>query len=546
MSLIRYLLQQSWQLLSGATFAGLISGFCGAALAALISKGINEQQPGTYLAIAFFGVCLLFLLSKSISEITLLHLTQRAVFQMRVDLSRKLLAAPYKRLQKLGKPGLLAIFTKDVDTFIQAFQLIPLAFGNAVVIVVCLGYMAWLSWQIFLVFTFFLCTGAALYHMAEKYPLKHLTRVREQMDLLYKHFRNLIEGSKELQMNQRRGAMFVDAVITPDARKFMQLFIHSMTTYTCVANFGLMLFYVVLGLLLFVLPRWLPTSNAVITSVTLILLYLIRPISELMYALPGLRQAGIALSKIQQLNGEFDEIAMRPAGSGYFASQQPLTLQLKNVCHQYPGPTDDSSFMLGPLNLTIGQGEVVFIVGGNGSGKTTLAMLMLGLYEPESGVILLNNKPVTTENLNEYRQHFSVVFADFHLFEELLDDAKGDIGRAEYYIKLLAMDHRVKVENGKFSTTELSSGQRKRLALISSYLEDHQIYLFDEWASDQDPVFKRVFYTELLPELKSRGKTVLVISHDDTYFSQADRIIEIENGNIRDSRLKIRPVEVHV
>jgi putative ATP-binding cassette transporter len=108
------------------------------------------------------------------------------------------------------------------------------------------------------------------------------------------------------------------------------------------------------------------------------------------------------------------------------------------------------------------------------------------------------------------------------------------------------MDHRVKVENGKFSTTELSSGQRKRLALISSYLEDHQIYLFDEWASDQDPVFKRVFYTELLPELKSRGKTVLVISHDDTYFSQADRIIEIENGNIRDSRLKIRPVEVHV
>jgi len=58
------------------------------------------------------------------------------------------------------------------------------------------------------------------------------------------------------------------------------------------------------------------------------------------------------------------------------------------------------------------------------------------------------------------------------------------------------------------------------------------VYLFDEWAADQDPVFKKVFYTQLLPELKARGKAVLVISHDERYFGAADRVIRLDYGKL--------------
>jgi putative ATP-binding cassette transporter len=88
------------------------------------------------------------------------------------------------------------------------------------------------------------------------------------------------------------------------------------------------------------------------------------------------------------------------------------------------------------------------------------------------------------------------------------------------------------VREGAFSTLALSQGQRKRLALLTAYLEDRPIYLFDEWAADQDPQFKEIFYHHLLPELRARNKTVLVITHDDRYYDVADRLIKLDYGKL--------------
>jgi len=112
---------------------------------------------------------------------------------------------------------------------------------------------------------------------------------------------------------------------------------------------------------------------------------------------------------------------------------------------------------------------------------------------------------------------------------------KGQIAKqAAQYLHKLELDHKVSMKGNRFSTVNLSSGQRKRMALIASYLEDRPIYLFDEWAADQDPVFRRVFYTQLIPELKRKGKTVIVISHDDAYFECADRLVQVANGRLTD------------
>jgi putative ATP-binding cassette transporter len=532
MELLAFLIRQSRALLALAVLSGAASGIAGARLAAALSEALVAPTPA--LGLLFFGLCALHLVGKSVSEIALIRLTQAAVQRMRVDLSRKLLAAPQRRLQELGKPGLLVILTKDIDTVVQAFTLLPVAFCNAIITSACLGYMAWIAWELLVLVAVFLLLCVYGYHLAERRPLAQLRSMREQMDVLYRHFRSLVEGSRELQLNAARGTAFVDGEIATTSSRFSAMFVAAMTSYTWVINIGSILFYVVLGSLIFVVPRWLPQPPGTMVTFALVLLFLVRPLSELMSVLPGLRQAGIALRKIAQLDRSLEDAAPAPCGADRFAAATPLCLELAGVRHQYRTDSDDGRFMLGPIDLRIDQGELVFIVGGNGSGKTTLAMILLGLYAPETGAVRLNGVTVDAANAVHYRQHFSAVFADFHLFENLPTAAAPDLAaRASDYIARLGMARKVTVKDGRFSTTELSTGQRKRLALVAAYLEDRPVYLFDEWAADQDPAFKRVFYTTLLPELKARGKTVIVITHDDAYFGLADRIVRLEDGRLR-------------
>jgi putative ATP-binding cassette transporter len=139
---------------------------------------------------------------------------------------------------------------------------------------------------------------------------------------------------------------------------------------------------------------------------------------------------------------------------------------------------------------------------------------------------------------DDYRQQFSAVFFDFYLFERLFGFEGKDVdAESQKYLDLLQLSHKLTIKDGHLSTVDLSQGQRKRVALLNAYLEDRPIYIFDEWAADQDPQFKQIFYYELVPELKSRGKTVIVISHDDRYYHLADRLIKLESGKIEYDQL---------
>lgn len=534
MNIIHFFFRQSWKLLLLSAAAGTVSGLAGAALVAVIGQGIGADTRITSFATEFFGLCLLYFAAKSCSELFLLRLTQDTICRFRVELSRKILAAPLKQLNQLGKHGLQVMLTRDIDMFSQAFQLLPMVFCDAILLVACMGYLAWLFWPLFIVFALLLAVSMYSYHAAERRPLQQLRKVRSQVEELYRNFRSLIEGVRELKLNNRRGSFFVDRVIGDSARDTRRAYIRGMSGYTLVSNVGTILFYLVIGAILFVLPRWLPQTRENLTAITLVLLYLIRPVSEIMSALPTLRQAVISFDRIRQLEAALEDAPSAALEADPFSQHAATHLELRGVCHRYPGPADDRQFLLGPVDLQIRRGEILFIIGGNGSGKTTLAMLLLGLYEPESGSMLLNGEQVTERNREHYRQYFSAVLSDFHLFEHLLESGQDGLKeRATSYIAALGMAHKVSVQDGKFSTTDLSSGQRKRLALVSAYLEDRPIYLFDEWAADQDPVFKQVFYAELLPELKKRGKTVIVISHDDAYFGCADRIVKLADGRLQ-------------
>jgi putative ATP-binding cassette transporter len=193
----------------------------------------------------------------------------------------------------------------------------------------------------------------------------------------------------------------------------------------------------------------------------------------------------------------------------------------------------ETPFMLGPISLELRPGELVFIIGGNGSGKSTLVKVLSGLYQPLRGDVRLAGTMITDGNREWYREHFSVVFSDFHLFRRLLGQSDSQVERlAPHYLRLLQLDQKVTLHNRTFSTLDLSQGQRKRLALVTAYLEDRAIYLFDEWAADQDPQYKEVFYKTLLPDLRARGKTVIVITHDDRYFHLGNQVIKLDDGKV--------------
>lgn len=534
MSMLAYLFRHSWRAMVAVTIGAIVAGLASTALVAVIGRALVGQRDTGLLGLIFVGACIVYIVAKSLSEVGLLKVTQKTVLRLRLLLSRNLLATPQRDLQRIGRDELMLIMTRDVDTFSFAFQTIPRGLSNIVIVIAGLAYIAWLSWIfcVIMVAAMVLCVGG--YMIAEQTPLKYLARAREQAKPLQQCVRDVIDGSRELQVNAQRRDLFLDKVLYEEARKYFALFTRGMSLYTWYGNVGNVLFYSGLGVLLFVVPLFMTTEAVIVTQVALVMLYIVKPLGELIVLLPTARQAEISFRRIQQLSSRLGGHPAELLVPDPFGTAVPR-VEFRGVSHHYDAE-GEGGFTLGPLSFALEPGEILFVVGGNGSGKTTLAMLLLGLLEADSGDILLNGVPLTEANADNYRQRFSVIFSDAHLFEHLPVVAADSVKEAgERYLRNLRLPAHVTLASGRFSTLNLSAGQRKRLALVSSYIEDRPICVFDEWAADQDPEFKRIFYTQILPELKARGKTVVIITHDDAYFHRADRILALQDGHLRDT-----------
>lgn len=535
MKLIRLLLRTSWVIAILAAIAGILSGASAAGLIASINATVSQSHPSTTALVwGFAGLCLLRIVTSFASQVLLIRIAQKAVFEMRMLLSRQILASPLRQLEEIGAPRLLSALTDDVQSVSSSVFQIPFLCINFAVVAGCLIYLCWLSWTVFLAMVGVLILGAFSYQLSIGKAMSFWKMAREEENRLFEHFRAITEGIKELKLHSQRRQAFLSEELELTGQSYQRYNILGMMVFSAGASWGQSLFFVAIGLLLFLLPALQKIETPVLSGYALTIIYLMNPLEYIGIMLPNFGRAAVALKNIESLGLSLSNQAIE---GGAIAPISPLVscqrVELSGVTHAYRGDRDESSFTVGPIDLTFQPGELVFIVGGNGSGKSTLVKLIAGLYVPESGEIRVDGQAIDAGNREWYRQLFSVVFSDFFLFDRLLGlDASALDAQTKDYLIQLQLDRKVTVENGVLSTTALSQGQRKRLALLTAYLEDRPIYIFDEWASDQDPIFKEIFYRQLLPELRNRGKMVIAISHDNRYFHGGDRIVKLDYGKV--------------
>ncbi|AWJ93554.1 cyclic peptide transporter (plasmid) [Azospirillum baldaniorum] len=535
LSALLHLLRPFWPLLTAATLLGVLGGLSVTGLLAAINRILHAgDSPGAGLLLAFAGLCALALAGSVLSDIGTNRIGQRVIARLRKDLGDRILTAPIDQLERYRSHRLIPVLTHDVDTISDfAFVFAPLAVSLSVTLG-SLVYLALLSWPMFLATAAAILIGSAVQYVARGRGIDGFQEARAHEDELQKHYRSLAEGAKELRINRPRRLRLQSEALRGTIDRICEVQIRSITLFVVAKGFGSTLFFIVIGVALGVEALWPSTDRGTLSGFILVLLYMKGPLEHLIGTLPIVSRAQVAFRRIAELSAAFaspePHLLMKDDG------RPPETidsLELRDARYAYPpaGP-DVEPFVLGPVSLRVGRGEILFIVGENGCGKTTLIKMLLGLYAPQDGDILLNGTPVTPETRDDYRQLFTTIFADYFLFDDLIQTGDRVPEEAQAYLERLEIAHKVSLVDGVFSTTDLSTGQRKRLALLQAWTEGRPVLVFDEWAADQDPAFRRIFYTELLPSLKAMGKTIIVISHDDRYFDVADHLLRLTAGMV--------------
>lgn len=536
MKIFSFLLRYSWRMVTMAIVIGIIAGVSSAAMVAFINANLNNSRSPSGMTIwLMIALVVAVFISGLASRLILNRLSRRAVFDMRMRLCREVLAVPLRRLEEIGSHRILAALTEDVTNISAAIINIPLFSINLMLSLACLVYLGSLSLLVFFFLSLFLALAILSVKVLDRRAIRAYEATRREWDRLFKYFRALVDGSKELKLHRLRREAFFSQLLESTAKSHLRNWLSGRDFESASASWNQSLFFIFITLILFGLPHFSDMNRQTLANYAVTFLFMAGPVAQVVSLIPIFNNATVSLRKIE-------ELGLSLASSGENMSVGPVErsaglswerLDMSGVTHTYYQEREDRNFTLGPIDLTFYPGELVFLVGGNGSGKTTLAKLLTGLYRPESGEIRMNGERITDLNLEDYRQHFSMVFSDPYLFEQLLGlDTPNLDGKALEYITKLQLDHKVTVKDGALSTVELSAGQRKRLALLTAYLEERPIYVFDEWAADQDPVFKDFFYHHILPELQLKGKTILVISHDDRYYSAASRLIKLDSGRI--------------
>ena len=516
---------------------GAVTGSAGAGIIALAHQKLKRNDfENTELLGLFVTLWIVFGLCACLTDHLLIKFAQKIVYDLRLSLCEQVLSASLRSIEKVGNNRILAILTEDVNTVSETVESLPSAVINTAIMAGCYAYMATLSPKLFILTMLCFLTGMLAYKVPLHFASRAMTSVRETSNLLYKDFHALTHGTKELLLHRPRREEFMRGRIGERSEKMMEESIKGKSIWRFFLRWGDLFSLMALGGVLFVFPHFITADKETLTGFVIAGLFSMGPLAAVLSFLPRVTRSAISLKQIEFLGFSLarePSLALTSERESREIEGEGAILELRDIAFTYHGFETGDRFEVGPISHTFQSGQITYMIGGNGSGKSTLAKIICGLYFPESGQIFCRGQEITDENREAFRQNFSAIFSDFFLFEELPGKGTDALNeKATEFLRTMQLEGKVEVTDGKFSNLSLSQGQRKRLALLSACLEDRPFYVFDEWAADQDPLFKDFFYRNVLPELKLKNKAILVITHDDKYFPLADRVIRLDFGKM--------------
>jgi putative ATP-binding cassette transporter len=516
--------------------AGLVAfaGLSSAGLMAIINAGAenaSNAEENSRMMLLFLVTVFLWAYAQRFVVNTSIKEVEALLSGIRVAIADLIRRADLETLEHIGASEIYTIVAGRTQQISQAASTLIMALQSAAMVFFSVAYLAMVSKVAFFI-TIGLSAVAVMLHTKR---VKVLTAEFGEAQRAENEFlgllTHLLSGFKETRMSRKRSAdlfqhlrsvsVDVQRVKTTAGREFSSHMILSQ-----------MMFYALLGGIVFLLPRLGGDYSGQVLKLTAAILFIIGPMAAIVAALPVYSTANVAAQSIFDLEATLASAVGSEEGGRPEAAPDATfnRIVLNKAVFQYAAHGGGTVFRLGPVDLEIRSGEILFLVGGNGSGKSTLLKVLTGLYGAQSGALTMDDTLITPKTLAWYRSHFTAIFSDYHLFDRLYGLEDVDPERVKEKLVLMKIADKTSYENGRFSTLDLSHGQRKRLALAVALLEERPILVLDEWAADQDPPFRHYFYEELLPALRKQGRTIVAVTHDDKYFGVADRVVKLDYG----------------
>lgn len=534
MRIIRILIKSSLPLFLLASLASVLTGLASTLLITSILQAVqSDELVLRSFIIEFTGYWFAYGILAIIASYSVALLTQKIIHKLRIDLSSRILEASFDSVES-NQSKLLPILTEDIKTIAYSIDRLPGVTTGLATVIGLLGYMIWFSPQLSLAtfglfFLVFLFTKISL-----PFVKKYADKSRGYLENLFTQFQGLILGIKQLTLNKEFKDSYLRDQIKPTSQLQNKFYLKENVVSAITNRSTDLILLGGMGGIIVAIATSEFVSRELFSDFLPLVLFTLAPLATAAGFLSSLKRIEVSLDHIDKAGISLYDTKistdLKPSSNW---SPSDTLVELKDITYSYYHSEEDEHFMMGPINLAIKSNEMIFMVGGNGSGKTTLAKIMLGLYYSDNGTILFKDSVVEMKHLDSFRSNFSAVFTDAYVFQELYHINESLLeSDGQMLIDMLQLTKKVKIKNGQFTTKRLSDGQKKRLSLIISILENKEVYLFDEWAANQDPHFKAIFYTEILEYLRSKQKTIIVITHDDAYFHLADRILKLRDGKL--------------
>ena len=541
MKLLRLIQANGTRSLSGFAFLAALSGLSSALVLAILNNAAATSggEGGALLLLALVLVIAIYALSQN----AIMQAAAREIEGMLHALRKRMLAAAATsdllRLDGIGRSAIYAGVTRETQAISEAQTVLIVGCQSAILIVLTLLYILLLSGAAFLIAAGFVLAALVVYRMRADGIDRRVEHAMRSENRLFDDLRDLLDGFKEVKMHRGRDeALFAEISGRSKETASLKDAVKADAAQQFVASQAG--FFALIGAMIFIVPVFAQSYSEIIVNITMDVLFLTGPIGILMQSIPVFAQANVAAGAIADLVDRL-ETACPPAlpedDEAPTPSLEPFRkISLSGVQFSYPPQGQDRSFAVGPMDFDVRSGEIVFLTGGNGSGKSTFLRLLTGLYAPTDGEVRVDATAVDAVNRQAYRDLFAAVFSDYHLFRRLYGVDPADPAEIQEWLARLDLDGKTQFVGDRFEPIDLSTGQRKRLALLAAVVEDRPMLVLDELAADLDPAFRRTFYEDILPSLKRGGRTIVAATHDDRYFHVADRRFHLVDGRIAGER----------